>query len=200
MDLTKREKYGLIIFIIAIITVVSYFYYTNNKKNTINVITKESNLSENNNENGKNNNEIRVYICGEINKPGVYSLLQDDRLIKLVEMAGGFTQRADMQAVNLAEKLEDEAFIKIPSAIVDSNGIQINTTNNSAVHTSSKININTATKEQLESLPRIGEALAQRIIDYRESNGRFKDINELNNVSGIGDKIFEGLKDKITVH
>lgn len=199
MDLTKREKYGLIIFIIAIITVVSYFYYANNKKNTIDVITKESKLSDNN-ENGKNKNEISVYICGEINKPGVYSLLQDDRLIKLVEMAGGFTQMADMQAVNLAEKLEDEDFIKIPSVVIDSNGTTVNATNYTEVQTSSKININTAAKEQLESLPRIGEALAQRIIDYRESNGRFKDINELNNVSGIGDKIFEGLKDKITVH
>lgn len=199
MDLTKREKYGLIIFIIAIITVVSYFYYANNKKNTIDVITKESKLSDNN-ENGKNKNEISVYICGEINKPGVYSLLQDDRLIKLVEMAGGFTQMADMQAVNLAEKLEDEDFIKIPSVVIDTNGTTVNATNYTEVQTSSKININTAAKEQLESLPRIGEALAQRIIDYRESNGRFKDINELNNVSGIGDKIFEGLKDKITVH
>lgn len=200
MDLTKREKYGLIIFIIVIITVVSYFYYNNNRKNSIDVITKDSTISGNIKENSSNKNEISVYICGEINKPGVYSLFQDDRLIKLIEMAGGFTQKADMQAVNLAEKLEDEAFIKIPSAIFDSNGTIINAANNSEVQAALKININTATKEQLESLPRIGEALAQRIIDYRENNGRFKDIKELNNVSGIGDKIFEGLMDKITVH
>jgi competence protein ComEA len=200
MDLTKREKYGLIIFIIVIITVVAYFYYSNNKKNSIDVITKESNISKNDTENIKNKNEINVYICGEIIKPGVYNLSEDDRLIKLIEMAGGFTQKADMEAVNLAEKLADEDFIKIPTMMVDSNSEIVGSSNISGTQSTEKINLNTATREQLETLPRIGEAIAQRIIDYRESNGRFKDINEINNVSGIGDKIFESLKDKITVH
>lgn len=200
MDLTKREKYGLVIFIVVIITAVSYFYYSSNKKNSIPVISKESNISDAGNESSKNKNEISVYICGEVNKPGVYSLQQEDRLIKLIQLAGGFTEKADMEAVNLAEKLEDEAFIKVPSFTVDSNGQITSSSNISSPQTGGRININTASLEQLESLPRIGEALAQRIIDYRESNGRFKDINELNNVSGIGDKIFEGLKDKITVH
>lgn len=200
MDLTKRERYGLIIFIIAIITVVSYFYYNNNKKNSIDVITKESNMSEEGTENIKNKNEISVYICGEIIKPGVYKLSEDDRLLKLIEMAGGFTQKADPQAINLSEKLKDEDFIKIPSVIINSNGEALVTDNTTLAQTTGKININTATREQLETLPRIGEAIAQRIIDYRESNGKFKDINEINNVSGIGDKIFEGLKDKIAVH
>lgn len=200
MDLTKREKYGLIIFIIVIITVISFFYYYNNKKNSIDVIAKDSSISQSTNENKGSNNEISVYICGEINKPGVYSLSEGDRLIKLIEMAGGFKQNADMQAINLSEKLEDEDFIKIPSAVIDTNGMITNSPDSFSVQAGSKININTATKEQLENLPRIGEALAQRIIDYRESKGRFKDISELNNVSGIGDKIFEGLKDKITVH
>lgn len=200
MDLTKREKYGLIILIIVIITVVSYFYYSNNKKDSIDVIAKDSKISGNVSENDNSKNEISVYICGEIIKPGVYNMSMEDRLIKLVEMAGGFTQKADIQAVNLAEKLEDEAFIKIPSVIVDSNGEIVNAATISGTQNSGKININTATKEQLETLPRIGEALAQRIIDYRESNGRFKDINEINNVSGIGDKIFESLKDIITIY
>ena len=197
MDLTKREKYGLIIFIIVIITVVSFFYYNNKKKNTIEVITKGSNVQSEGNENKK---EIRVYVCGEIIKPGVYNLLEGDRLIKLIEMAGGFTQSADMEAVNLAEKLVDEEFIKVPALIVNSNGENVNASITLGVQSNGKININTATREQLETLPRIGEAIAQRIIDYRDSNGRFKDINEINNVSGIGDKIFEGMKDKITVH
>ncbi|MDF2673974.1 MAG: transporter [Clostridiales bacterium] len=199
MDITKREKYGLIIFIIVIITVVSFFYY-NNKKNSIEVITKGSNESSESYESTESKNEIRVYVCGEITKPGVYSLLEGDRLIKLIEIAGGFTQSADMEAVNLAEKLVDEAFIKIPELVIDSNGEKVNASNTSGAQSMGKIDINTATKEQLETLPRIGEAIAQRIIDYRENNGRFKDINEINNVSGIGDKIFEAMKDKITVH
>lgn len=200
MDLTKREKYGLIIFIIIIITIVSFFYYNNYNKNSIEVITKDSYASSEGNKNIENKNEIRVYVCGEIMKPGVYSLIEGDRLIKLIEIAGGFTQSADMEAINLAEKLMDEAFIKIPGLVVDSNGERVVTSNISKAEGNGKININTATREQLETLPRIGEALAQRIIDYRESNGRFKDINEINNVSGIGDKIFEGMKDIISIH
>ena len=200
MDLTKRERYGLIIFIIVIITVVSYFYYSNNKKNLIDVISQDSKVPGTSDENVTSKNEISVYICGEIIKPGVYNLSKDDRLIKLIEMAGGFTQKADMEAVNLAEKLVDEDFIKIPSVIVDSNSEIVGSSDISGTQSTEKINLNTATREQLETLPRIGEAIAQRIIDYRESNGRFKDINEINNVSGIGDKIFESLKDKITVH
>lgn len=200
MDLTKRERYGLIIFIIVIITVVSYFYYSNNKKNSINVIAQDSKVSGDSNENTTSKNEISVYICGEIIKPGVYNLSENDRLINLIEMAGGFTQKADSQAVNLSEKLKDEDFIKIPSIIINSNGEFVAANNTTLAQSTGKVNINTATREQLETLPRIGEAIAQRIIDYRESNGRFKDINEINNVSGIGDKIFESLKDKITVH
>lgn len=200
MDLTKREKYGLIIFIILIITVVAYFYYSNNKGNSIDVVSKEVNASDSIDGINKNKNEINVFICGEINKPGVYSLCLGDRLIKLIELSGGFTQRADMEAVNLAEKLEDEDFIKIPALVTNLNGEKVNSTSSSTDNGTGKININTATLEQLDSLPKIGPALAQRIIDYRVSNGRFKDIKELNNVSGIGDKIFEGLKDKVTVH
>lgn len=200
MDLTKREKYGLIIFIILIITAVAYFYYSNNKGNSIDVVSKEVNASDSIDGVNKNKNEINVFICGEINKPGVYSLCLGDRLIKLIELSGGFTQRADMEAVNLAEKLEDEDFIKIPALVTNLNGERVNSTSNSTDNGTGKININTATLEQLDSLPKIGPALAQRIVDYRVSNGRFKDIKELNNVSGIGDKIFEGLKDKVTVH
>lgn len=200
MDLTKREKYGLIIFIILIITVVSFFYYSDNKRKIIPVISGGTSASKDASVGNSNDKEISVYICGEVNKPGVYSLQREDRMIKLIQLAGGFTNNADMEGVNLAEKLEDEAFIKVPGLLLDENGQVISSLNTAAPGSGGKININTAELQELESLPRIGPALAQRIIDYRENNGRFKDINELNNVSGIGDKIFEGLKDKITVH
>jgi competence protein ComEA len=199
MDLTKRERTGLIAFAIIIISVISFVYFSNNSKDTIQVISKEDSAVEGSKNIGKSK-EISIYICGEINKPGVYTLNEGDRLIKLIGMAGGFTEKADSESVNLAAKLLDEDFIKIPSKIVSGSDISLSGTNLSSTNSNGKININSASKEQLETLPRIGEAIAQRIIDYRENTGRFKDIKDIMNVSGIGDKIFENIKDKITVH
>lgn len=197
MDLNKREKYGLFVFAIIIISFLAFFYYRNSRTNTIEVISKKT-TQENNKKSGSiDGNTISAYICGEITKPGVYDLKEGDRLFKLIELAGGFTVKSDTEAVNLSEKLIDEAFIKIPSIELDEAGNKIQT-NNSSNGTSNKININRANLEELKSLPRIGDAIAQRIIDYRETNGSFKTIEELSNVSGIGDKIYEGLKDKIT--
>jgi competence protein ComEA len=199
MDLTRRERTGLIVFGIIIIFIVSFTYFSNSKNDTIEVISKENKAVENT---GKITaaDKISIYICGEIAKPGVYDLNEGDRLNKLIDLAGGFTENADKESVNLAAKLSDEDFIKIPSKIAGNNAANSAGTVSTLSSENGKININSASKEQLEELPRIGEAIAQRIIDYRENNGRFKDIKDIMNVSGIGEKIFENIKDKITVH
>lgn len=118
-------------------------------------------------------------------------------MIKLIELAGGVNETADTSTLNMAQKLKDEDCIKVPKVQ------QGQTANNNSASSSKSdggiVNINTATKEQLEDLPRIGESYAKRIIEYREKNGSFKDITELKKVSGIGDKMFESLKDKICV-
>lgn len=196
MDLNKREKVGLIVFSIIIITFISIMYFNDSKKNEIQVIKKNNEIQSGDATSSKK--AIKVYVCGAIKKPGVYSLQEGDRIITLIEIAGGFSKDADLSSVNLAMKLKDEDFIKIPELL---SGTEESTTKAVNIQSGNdKININTANLEQLKSLPRIGDALGQRIIDYREQNGFFTDIKDISNVSGIGDKMFENIKDKITVH
>lgn len=189
MDLTRREKIGLAVFLFIILFITSFYYYKDKRKNEMMVI-KTSRLQEEQNENDIK--EIKVYICGEVKKPGVYTLIEGERLYKLIEIAGGFTDKAAKENLNLAMKLKDEDYIFVPS-------IEGLLNNSEGKTISSKININTATLEELKMLPRVGDAIAQRIIDYREKNGPFRDIKDIKNVSGIGDKMFENIKDKITV-
>jgi competence protein ComEA len=194
MDLSKREKIGLISFLIIIISVTSVIYFSSRKKDNIEVVNKEESSGLQNTEDVK---DIEVYISGEVKSPSVYKLKEGDRILKLVELAGGFTDKADTSQINLALKLKDEDFIVVPQkqAAAGSAG--------SAAASSpqnNKININTANGAELEKLPRIGPALSQRIIEYRDKNGPFKDIKDIKKVSGIGDKMFENMKDKITVH
>ena len=224
MDLNKREKIGLTTFIIIIIFIISIMYFNKNKNETIQVVNKDnmevlnpkvnSNTSPDVSPIGLNK-EIKVYISGEVKKPGVYTLQIGDRAERLVELAGGFTDKAETTSLNLAVKLKDEDFIKIPNktqkvAIANTPIINAASTNSLISNKSSTIegesspggalvNINTANKEQLKELPRIGDAMSQRIIDYREKMGPFKDIKNITDVSGIGTKMFENIKDKITV-
>ncbi|MCX7903573.1 MAG: ComEA family DNA-binding protein [Caloramator sp.] len=188
MDLTRREKIGLAVFLFIILFITSFYYYKDKRNNEMMVI-KTSREQENIKEN--NFKEIKVYICGEVKKPGVYTLLEGDRLYNLIDIAGGFTDKAAKENLNLAMKLKDEDYILVPS--IES------TSNNQIKNSNSKININTASIEELKTLPRIGDAIAQRIIEYREKNGPFRDIKDIKNVSGIGDKMFENIKEKITV-
>lgn len=195
MDLSKREKIGLISFLVITISITSIFYFSSKKKDNIDVIKKdEAAVVQGTSE----KSIIEVYISGEVKKPSVYQLNEGDRIQKLVELAGGFTDKADTSQINLALRLKDEDYILVPQKQAAANNegtaAAITSTQNS------KININTADAAALEKLPRIGPALSQRIIDYRDKNGPFKDIKDIKKVSGIGDKMFENLKDKITVH
>lgn len=189
MDLTRREKIGLAVFLFIILFITSFYYYKDKRKNEMMVI-KTSRIQDEQKENDIK--EIKVYICGEVKKPGVYTLIEGERLYKLIEIAGGFTDKAAKENLNLAMKLKDEDYIFVPS-------IEGLLNNSQGKTISSKININTATLEELKTLPRVGDAIAQRIIDYREKNGPFRDIKDIKNVSGIGDKMFENIKEKITV-
>lgn len=194
MDLSKREKIGLISFLIIIISITSIFYFSSRKKDNIEVVNKEEPSAL---QNKADVNDIEVYISGEVKKPSVYKLKEGDRILKLVELAGGFTDKADTSQINLALRLKDEDFIVVPQKQAAANSA-----GNASVPSpqNNKININTADAAELEKLPRIGPALSQRIIEYRDKNGSFKDIKDIKKVSGIGDKMFENMKDKITVH
>lgn len=144
---------------------------------------------------------ISYIICeikGEIRKPGVYKLKEGDRLNDLVRIAGGLTENADPLAINLAVRLEDGQSVIVPDRFSDNTAL-IEAQNSKDKEKDSKININTATSSELETIPGIGPATAANIIKYREDNGPFKSIEDITKVNRIGDKTFEKIKDYIKI-
>lgn len=153
---------------------------------------------------------IVVYINGEVKSPGVYTLKENSRVENVIKAAGGFTEKADKEKINLAKKLKDEDYILINKKVDESNN-NINNSNNdisneevkskteASSKKSDKVNLNTATKEELKTIPGVGDVTAQRIVDYREEKGSFSSIEELKNVERIGDKTFEKIKEYIDI-
>lgn len=138
----------------------------------------------------------KVHISGEINKAGVYEIEDNDRLEDLVNKAGGLTQNANLDSINLSMILEDQMRIIIPNIndpekIIDQNPVIDSTTDE-------KVNINTASKEELMKLPNIGDKRADSIIEYRQNN-KFENIEDIKNVSGIGNNYFEQMKELIKI-
>ncbi|MDU2354142.1 MULTISPECIES: helix-hairpin-helix domain-containing protein [Anaerococcus] len=156
--------------------------------------------SENFAEDIKEDSEKKVHISGEINQEGVYIIDDGDRLDDLIKQAGGLTSEANVNSLNLAMKLEDQMKIYIPNKNeipAEELTTQI-VTSPELSNNSDKININQASKEELMTLPNIGEKRAEAIIEYRNVN-KFENIEDIKNVTGIGDKFFEAMKDLITV-
>lgn len=159
---------------------------------------------------------IFIDIKGEVENPGVYEMQLGDRVIDAVQMAGGFTDEATTDNVNLSKKLKDESVIIIPSYLKDYENVTIkndyeidinddivqsekNESDEKIESSSNLININTASVVELMSLDGIGESKAKAIIEYRDINGDFENILDIKNVSGIGESIYEKIKDYITV-
>ncbi|AGB18754.1 helix-hairpin-helix domain-containing protein [Thermoanaerobacterium thermosaccharolyticum] len=201
--LTKNQQYGIIILLVVVLFTTGYFIFEKNKNNDSNIdISLKSTDSvlnaDNTNEMVSNEKpkEIKVYVTGLVKSPGVYTMKDGDRVDDAIKLAGGALEGADLSNINLAEKVKDEQMIKVP---------KIGENNNSTggigdvEKADGKININKATKEELDTLPGIGEVTAQRIIDFREQHGNFQKIEDIMNVSRIGPKLFEQIKDKITV-
>ena len=143
------------------------------------------------------NSKVTVFVSGEVLNQRVVEIEKGKRLIDAVEICGGLTENADLNAVNLALVLEEEGHYIIP-AIGDTN--VLNATNLNQMNSSSNlVNINSADIELLKTLPGVGDVLGQRILDKREELGKFTSIDQLNDVSGIGDKKFSDIKDKVTI-
>lgn len=156
---------------------------------------------------------IYVYICGEVQDPGVYEMRPADRVYTLIDRAGGLTDEADEKAVNQADILTDGQMIYIPSTEetegqsavqagtgsygVRGSGQQEGTAADG--QTDGKVNINTANLDELMTLPGIGESKAKNILSYRETHGTFGSIEEIMNVDGIKEGTYTKMKDRITV-
>ena len=142
-------------------------------------------------------NKIVVEIKGEVNKPDVYTMDEDSIIRDLINEAEGVTEEANLDGINRAKKLQNNQLIVIPN-INDKESMVVN---NEYIEEEENelISINNASKERLMDIQGIGEVKADSIIEYREKNGGFKSIEELKNISGIGEKTFEKLKDSISL-
>lgn len=148
---------------------------------------------------------IYVDIGGEVKNPMLAELPEGSRVDDAIKAAGGLTDKADITEINRAAFVEDGEKIYIPARIdedelaFNEGGEGVTSDSGSLVYSDGKININTADAEELQTLTGVGPVTAQKIIDYRKENGRFSSTEDIKNVSGIGDKTFEKLKDDIRV-
>lgn len=150
-----------------------------------------------------NKKTITVFISGEVKNPGVVAIDAEKRLSDAVNELGGTTENADLNKVNLAVKLKDESHYIIPKIgdNLESHNKETfeNNIENDLNNKNNLININTASIQELDALPGVGEATANKIVNYREEKGKFNSIEEIKNVNGIGDKKYEELKTLISI-
>ncbi len=143
---------------------------------------------------------VYVHVYGAVVHPGLYRLDEGARVVDVIAAAGGLTPEADRTAVNLARRLTDGEQLRLPavgeapgSGTVGASGAP------PGIASDGRVNLNTADVAALDTLPRIGPALAQRIVQWREDNGAFTSVDDLLSVPGIGDKMLDGLRDLVTV-
>ena len=186
---------GIVVVIAGIKLIDIYYQNNNNEEITIqNVLTTEDEPEKIENE------TIKVYVTGEVKNQGVIELEQGSRIVDAIEKAGGQTEEANLKNVNLAYELEDGQKIYIPNKSEENtNEITDDGITGSDSKENDTININKANEKELQELNGIGESLASSIIKYREDNGKFKNIEDLKNVPGIGESKFSNIKEKINI-
>lgn len=186
MEASQKKQYILLVLLLAIVVIGTYSrLHEQNQSAPAAAIPSTSVLATD-----EINADFVVYVSGYVVRPGVYKLSGEPRAIDAVNTAGGLSVGANAAGINLAQKLTDGMQIHVPGQLSGSVA---------ASPESGKININQADKKQLETLPGIGPALADRILGYRSTQGSFKTLDELKKVSGIGDAKYTRLKDKITL-
>ncbi len=202
--------------ILIIILVLVFLSYYNQDKENETLLNPASNLNLLENQNlenqakADNNNQMIIHLSGEVKNPGVYSLSKKERLIDLIKAAGGLTKQADLEQINLAEKLYDGQKVIIP--LIIKNNVELNSSVEAGFQERYKIsnsyskpfndqliNINQADQNELEKLSGIGPSKAAAIIKYREQNSFFIQKEDLLNVSGIGEKTLENIEDEIII-
>ncbi|WP_164668550.1 helix-hairpin-helix domain-containing protein [Virgibacillus doumboii] len=193
-ELLKRN----IFLIVIVISIIIFLFVNNDDSDKIagesNIKVKEIPIAETSEPKQKQPSSLIVVdVKGEVVRPGVYKMEPESRVNSVIQMAGGFTEDADQTMVNLAQKVQDEMLIVVPKiGEVTAAGGNVSTNND-------KLRINYATQEEIEILNGIGPAKAQAIVQYREENGFFKTVDDLLEVSGIGEKTLENLKEDIQV-
>lgn len=221
-----KKQIILSLIIVLVISIVLFCIFINKKGNNTKIVkeTKENEEIIDKEEDNDEQTTFYVDIKGEIVNPGVYNIVKNSIVNDVIVLAGGLTKNADTTCVNLSKKITDEMVIYINSKseikkLKEENKVTVNkeiicndvkndayialpedkTDTSTTTPTTKKINLNTATLDILVTLPGIGEDKARKIIEYREQNNGFKTIEELKNINGIGDSIFDKVKDLITL-
>lgn len=191
----RRDKFLILIVLVSMMMTVACA--CGNTEEGIAMITEEKENSEERTEEQTEAKEkfLHVFVCGKVKNPGVYRLKNGARIVDAIEAAGGLTKDAAETSVNQAQKIEDGQQITIPSKHEQQESLK----EEPSSEESNRISINQATKEELMSLPGIGESKADSIIAYREEHGGFQSTEDLMKISGIKEGVYNKIKDKITL-
>ena len=210
--LKKEQKIKIAITLFVIIIAIFYYIYSQNQKEIFFEESKQENEVQEKTEETENK-KIIVHVSGAVKNEGIVELEEGARVANAIEKVGGVRDDAYTKDINYALKLEDGMKIYVPTIeetkqekeevninsessnyIISSNNTKTNENSNGQ-----KVNINNADESELDELPGVGPSTAQKIIQYRKENGEFKSIDELKNVSGIGEAKFQKIKDLICV-
>ena len=194
--------------IVVLITIAAALFLFYGKNNTITIEEAEASTETTKLESTEQSEQsaptqetagtVYVDVSGCVKKPGVYEVPSDSRIFEVIEKAGGVTSDADTSSINQAEPVSDGLKINVPDKNDASSVLPYETASQSSQE-NGKININTADSTLLQTIPGVGPATAEKIISYRETTGSFKKPEDIKNVSGIGDKTYEKMKDMICV-
>ena len=213
----KNNKTKIILGLsILILVTIGYYIYMNQSNFSISkediLIRTEDSVNATDDEIEKTNKEdskniIIVHVSGAVEREGIIELEDESRIINAIEKAGGLKEDACIKDINLASKVEDGEKIYIPTKDEytqlennnQNNNLKEISSQKSIISKNNKININTATQTELETLPGIGSATALKIITYRNENGKFKSIEDIKKVKGIGESKFKEIKDLIVI-
>jgi competence protein ComEA len=214
-DWMKANKMYLLIGILVVTALGIYYFFPLQKDNLVNNTNTDWEKSETASANeqnvieteGKTNisepiERILVDVKGAVTSPGVYEVNSGERVIDVINKAGGLLESADKNQINFAQRVADEMVLYIPATGEQRQSplaASVEGTSSPVSADGNKVNLNTASETDLQTLPGIGPAKATAIIEYREGNGPFKKIEDLMEISGIGDKTFEKLKESIVV-
>lgn len=210
MEGILKRKMTMITVAVAFVAGGIYFFSQQGEdpaetEDIFSVTAKEAEMEQSVNESSAEPEIIKVDVKGAVKSPGIFTAQAGDRVIDLISAAGSFTEKADTDKVNFAQIIEDQMVIYVPEIGEEDKGnlenIQVGTSGDAVIKGTSGglVNLNTATQEDLQTLTGIGPSKADAILEYRETVGKFKEVDELKQVTGIGDKTFERLRDSISV-
>ncbi|WP_342602347.1 helix-hairpin-helix domain-containing protein [Peribacillus sp. FSL E2-0159] len=210
MEGISKKKMAMITVAVAFVAAGIYFFLQQgdnpaDPEDIFSIAAKEAEIEQSENQTNTEPVIIKVDVKGAVKSPGIFTAQAGDRVIDLISAAGSFTDKADKDKVNFAQIVEDQMVIYVPEIGEEDKGylenMQVGSSGDAVSGGTSGglVNLNTATQEDLETLTGIGPSKANAILEYRETVGKFKEVDELKKVTGIGDKTFERLRDSISV-